>query len=411
MKIAFINQPFDEPYGDQKNSIALWSYRAAKELADHHTVSILCSHFGKEGVVERDGILYRGFDVDADNRRYFLSRFLQLWYRKNKPIFATPWYYPRYYQAIAREIGRGGYDVIHIHNFPQVVHRIRKENPRSTIVLHMHCDWLVQIHRPWMEAVLREVNLVLGCSDHVINGIRKAFPKYAGKCKRLYNGFDSDGFYVMPKERLPEPIKTPYLLYLGRGSPEKGLHLATHAFARIAETFPKLNMVCVGGINPAPKEFLLDLVGDEISREMAPCFEKPYRDYVYDGIPASIRERIFEIPHVDYGNLVGIYQNAEALVVPTVCHEAFGMPVLEAIACGTPVVASRCGGIPEFFMDGKDGYLFERGSLSSLVTQLEKLLSVPVPRRSEQERQNSLTFFSWKTIVSELTGHYDSLVA
>ena len=411
MRVAFVNQPFDELYGDHKNSIGLWSYRAARELQKKHDVTLFCRLFGENGPVVKEGITYHGFDTEAGKGKLFSRNWLKLYYRKRKPFFASRFYYSHFYHSIARQIQKEQFDVIHIHNFPHVVPIARKYNPDSRIILHMHCDWLIQLHAPWIRSALEKVDLVLGCSDHVVNGIKAAFPDYASKCRRLFNGFDCTGFYTEPHQQALESTESPYLLFLGRGSPEKGIHLATRAFQQIADEYPDLRLCCVGGIVSLPKEFLYDIVSEDVRRDLEPCYQKPYRDYVFEGIPEAIRKRIIQINYVNYEELVGVYQNAKALLVPTVCHEAFGMPVLEAIASGCPIVSSRCGGIPEFFKDGVDGVFFERGNLDSLVAQLRHLLNNPVPLRSEEERRNSLTLFSWKTIVSELSEHYQSLAA
>ncbi|MCZ6673645.1 MAG: hypothetical protein O7C75_11995 [Verrucomicrobia bacterium] len=75
MKVAFVNQPFDERYGDNKNSIALWTYRAAKELQNQHQVTIFCKHLGQDEAVDKEGITYRVFDTEEDERRYAFRGF------------------------------------------------------------------------------------------------------------------------------------------------------------------------------------------------------------------------------------------------------------------------------------------------------------------------------------------------
>ena len=85
--------------------------------------------------------------------------------------------------------------------------------------------------------------------------------------------------------------------------------------------------------------------------------------------------------------------------------------MLEAIACGTPIVASRCGGIPDFFKDEVDGYLFKRGDLQSLIQKIEMTLKNPLPLRPDTERANSLELFSWQKIAGELSDSYQSILS
>lgn len=411
MKIVFINQPFDQIYGGNKNSIALWSYRAATELKDDHEVSIFGSKFGSVNRIEEDGITYEGFDVETDNRQLKFLRFLKVFFNGRRAFFATPWYFGVYYRTLVKAVVEKKFDIVHIHNFPQVVEMVKSQcKEDSRIVLHMHCDWLIQLHQPWVEKTLRQVDLVVGCSDYVVDGIKRKYPKYSHKCRRIFNGFDSSAFYKSPKREVPADMKGSYMLYVGRGSPEKGLHLATRAFQKISEKHPELWLVCIGGIGAAPRAFLYDLVDEDVRRDMKPSMYEPYEEYVFEGITPEVRSRIQMIDHVNYDSLVSFYQNSKLLIVPTVCHEAFGMPVLEAIACGIPIVASRCGGIPEFFKDGIDGFLSERGNLKSLIEKIEMLLETSVPLRPDEELQGNFRLFSWKSITNELSMCYQSLV-
>jgi glycosyltransferase involved in cell wall biosynthesis len=63
-------------------------------------------------------------------------------------------------------------------------------------------------------------------------------------------------------------------------------------------------------------------------------------------------------------------RRAELVVVPSEWYEVFGMVVIEAYSCGTPVVASRIGGLAEIVSDGVSGYTFEPGNPSDLARKV-----------------------------------------
>ncbi|MCW5207337.1 glycosyltransferase family 4 protein [Desulfobulbus sp. US2] len=65
------------------------------------------------------------------------------------------------------------------------------------------------------------------------------------------------------------------------------------------------------------------------------------------------------------------------VVVPSVCYENCSMVVLEAMACGKPIVGTRIGGIPEQIEDGKTGLLFEMGNVRDLAEKMEQLIGSP----------------------------------
>jgi spore coat protein SA len=406
MKVAFVNQPFDEVYGNQRNSIGLWSYRAAIELSKRHQVTIFCRNFEGGPVAESENIRYSGHSIEADDKAQRYRRFLKLWYRGKRPLFATRWFYPGYYKSIASKISQEKFDVIHLHNFANAVDVIRELNPKARIVLHYHCDWLQQLPNSWLRRSIAQVDLVLGCSDFIVNRGKKRFPEFADKMHTLYNGFDPALFFVEPK--LPSPFndEKPRLLYVGRGSPEKGLHLLARAFSILVKEIPDLQLVAIGGIASAPKAFIVDLVEDEIKRDLEGCYPRPYDQQVYEELTTEARSRFQHIGFVPYEELVAYYQHATLQVVPTVCHEAFGMPVLEGIACGLPQLGSHCGGIPEILEDGVDGFLFERGKLDSLLVGLRKMLSSPFLPRTAESRSNHVGKFSWNNIVSRLERYY-----
>jgi glycosyltransferase involved in cell wall biosynthesis len=78
--------------------------------------------------------------------------------------------------------------------------------------------------------------------------------------------------------------------------------------------------------------------------------------------------------HLDTPELVQVVQNALATVQPSEWYENYSMTVIESLACGTPVIGSNIGGIPEQIMDGQNGLLFEPGNAEHLASQMLYLL-------------------------------------
>jgi glycosyltransferase involved in cell wall biosynthesis len=82
----------------------------------------------------------------------------------------------------------------------------------------------------------------------------------------------------------------------------------------------------------------------------------------------------------DPRRLASLYAAADVFVLPSV-SEALGQVGLEALACGTPVVGSRVGGIPDYVLEGKTGLLVEPGNAAELAARLDWMIEHPAERR------------------------------
>ena len=121
-----------------------------------------------------------------------------------------------------------------------------------------------------------------------------------------------------------------------------------------------------------------------------------------------------------------LYTYATAFVTPSL-YEPFGIINLEAMSCGTPVVGSAVGGIPEIIVDGKTGFLVPLEPTSStnfepknpdefqhaLADKLNVLLDNPemAKKFGEASRQRAIDVFSWKSIAKQTFNFYESVIA
>jgi glycosyltransferase involved in cell wall biosynthesis len=117
-------------------------------------------------------------------------------------------------------------------------------------------------------------------------------------------------------------IRTPYLLYVGTLEPRKNLLRAMTAFSRISTRYPEHSFYLAGELGWRSKEFLQTL----------------------DSIPNH--HRIARLGYVAEEDLAALYSNAELFVYPSL-YEGFGFPVIEAMACGAPVVTSNTSSLAE----------------------------------------------------------------
>jgi glycosyltransferase involved in cell wall biosynthesis len=105
--------------------------------------------------------------------------------------------------------------------------------------------------------------------------------------------------------------------------------------------------------------------------------------------------------------VVQLYSHAAAFVCPSI-YEPFGLINLEAMACGTPVIATRVGGIPEVVVDGETGWLVEPGDPAALAEALGRALADPERgrRMGEAGRRRVEAHFTWERIAERTLDVY-----
>ena len=95
--------------------------------------------------------------------------------------------------------------------------------------------------------------------------------------------------------------------------------------------------------------------------------------WIKDMEPLIDNENIQYKGHIEFEKVSEIYGNAKAILVPISWEEPFGLVVIEAMACGTPVVAFNRGSMSELIVDGKTGFLVEHGNVEEMVQAVLKI--------------------------------------
>lgn len=154
-----------------------------------------------------------------------------------------------------------------------------------------------------------------------------------------------------------EPDQHDYVLCVGRlDDPRKKLGVLLDAFARIpAATRDRIQLI-LAGPNPPP----------------GPFWERA------DAL--GLRARITVVDRPDSAALLRLYQGARVLALSS-DEEGFGMVLLEAMACGVPVVSTRSGGPEGIITDREDGFLVDRDDASAMASRLTVLLEQPALAR------------------------------
>lgn len=425
MKIALVLQPWDTavPVVGGETSIPILNYKLAKCLAKSHEVIIYskCNRLHPATEMGADGIKYRRircFIRDRCRRLVNqLKRFSIAFNNPKRPFFASHIYYPDYGLKIAWDIRKEKCDIVHVYNFTQYIPVIRALNPKCRFVIHMQCEWLTQLDHSMMERRIQSVDLIIGCSEYISEKIRRSFPKLSDRCHTVYNGVDLAQFITLPRTRTDS--STNKLLFVGRVSPEKGIHILIQAFEQVIQRFPNSRLDIVGPQNNAPFDFIVPLSDDPITRDLIRYyskeateevvrFEGEYLRMLEESIPESLGSKIQFHGNIPHDKIIKHYQAADLFIFPSVWEEPFGIPVVEAMLSRIPVVTTKSGGIMELIEDGVTGLLVERDDpvemAEAIITVLDKNPMVESMVKAAHERATK--DLSLEPVMKKLISHY-----
>jgi len=412
MKIAFVSQPLDGFALPPKSSLTVWTYEVARRLARSYEVIVYTKggHWRKQ-VDYIDGVQYRRIPIGLDKGWFkLLERFLGM-LKIRYSLFASFFYYLGYVLQVASDLKRQQCDVVHILNFSQFVPIIRAFNPKIKIVLNMRCEWLTKLNPAMIERRLNAADLVIGCSEYITEKIRRAFPRFASRCQTVHNGADVAYFLPENGHRVKKENSVTRLLFVGRVSPEKGIHVLLEAFKKVIERFPQTQLEIVGPIGAAPFEFIVALSDNSKVTDLAAFYSGSYFSHLQDRLSNGMTQQVAFRNSVAHHELLNYYRQADIFVFPSVWDEPFGIPPIEAMAAGVPVIATRTGGIVETVEDGQTGVLVEPDNPTALADAIQYLLESEETRKAmgKAGRERAMQLFSYERVVENLWRQYVSI--
>lgn len=404
MKIAIVNQPFDGVLPPDQGSIGIWTYEVARRLADDHEVTV---HARYMRYLKQGGRRRRTIEQGVEYRFRFAgpttiwTRLSALWERApwlRDPIYASWLYYLEFSLPVALRIRRDRPDVVHIHNFTGFVPIVRALNPTTKIVLHMNCEWLSQLDERRMEKRIGKVDAVLGSSEHITGLVQRRFPRLADRCHTVYNGVDLDAFAERAGGTTGDDRER-VVVFVGRVSPEKGVHDLIEAMRHVIRRHHDVRLDVVGWIGALPRSYIVDVSDDPLVKELGRFYERDYGEQLTELVGDDLRDRVRFVGPMSHDDVVRHVGSADLLVNPSY-SESFGMSLVEAMACATPVVATRVGGMQEIVTD-QTGVLVDRNDARALAAAIVGLLDDDERRRSmgTAGRRRVADVFSWDRIA------------
>ncbi|MGD8413552.1 MAG: glycosyltransferase family 4 protein [Candidatus Latescibacterota bacterium] len=411
MKVAIVNQPWNHAPPTVGGSIAIWTWEVARRLVGEDGIDEVYVYArrnpGQQAYEEVNGVRCVRYPIDRDLKMLrTYGRFARRLGLAEYP-FKSGWFYRSYMNEVSRDLAGRDVDIVHLHNFSQHVPVVRKQNPRARIILHMHCEWLSQLKRRTIEKRLAGTDAVIGCSGYITGKIRDRFPWYADHCNVVFNGVNVDAFTPGAHPGGETGASGHRLVFVGRITPEKALHHLVEAVAQLSDRFPDVQLDIVGPDAETPKEYIVDLSDDSRVKALAPWYDGDYFQRLEKLARARLGDRVNFVGLVSPPDLPDHYRRADLLLNPSV-SESFGMSLVEAMACGTPVVATTIGGMPEIVEHGRTGLLVEPGDPTALSDAIAGLLGDAELRASMRPRcrDRAERLFSWDVVARSLAGRY-----
>ncbi|MFI6657688.1 glycogen synthase [Streptomyces sp. NPDC050523] len=246
----------------------------------------------------------------------------------------------------------------------------------------------------WAErTAIESADAVIAVSGAMREDILGCYPALdPARVHIVHNGIDTTlyrpdhGTDVL--ERIGLDAKRPFVLFVGRITRQKGV---PHLLRAVRDIDPSAQVVLCAGAPDTP----------EIDREFRELYEDLDR----------VREGVHWIPQMlPRPEVIQLLTHAAAFVCPSV-YEPLGIVNLEAMACGTPVVASRVGGIPEVVDDGRTGLLVDVDDdfEASLAQALDSVIGDPetARRMGEAGRERAVEEFGWDAVARRTVRLYE----
>ncbi len=301
-----------------------------------------------------------------------------------------------------------GYDVIHLHHpfifGAEMVWAVSRRREIPYVITH-HNDLIGYGMRRYLFDLYSAVVI-----PRVVEGARRILVvsqdharscRLAGLFRRRWNnvveipnGVDTDRFRpgldgrpIRRRYGIPDDARV--VLFVGgldRAHHFKGVGVLLRAFARMEAR--DVALLIVGG-------------GD--------------REGTFAALAAGlgISERVVFAGAVPHAQLPLYYAAADVVALPSTPPESFGMVLVEAMACGKPVIASNLPGVRSVVSDGEDGLLVRPGDPSDLVEKTRALLDAPRRRQEmgERGRVKVEERYAWPKIIPRLARVYEEVVA
>ncbi len=311
---------------------------------------------------------------------------------------------PRIYLEYRKVIKHIGCDLIHV---PHTFWRPLPVSCPYIMTVHDLLDYMYRakartgmgriLHFYLTRQVMQRAARLLAVSNFTKQDLQRFFQISGNKIEVVYNALDENFALGHTTEEEKQTIveryqvNHPFILYAGRISPHKNV-------ARIIESFSALKTeLARDGLLPDLK---LVIIGDEVSK---------HPDLRRAVVRAGMQNDVRFLGFVPVGVLRIFYDTAKVFVFPSL-YEGFGLPPLEAMAHGTPVIASNTSALPEVV--GSAALLVNPENIFEISRALHRSLTDPELRvKLKTAGKAQVSRFSWENSVRKMIEIYEEVAS
>ncbi len=220
-------------------------------------------------------------------------------------------------------------------------------------IVHLVCPGTMPVPHLLVERLLMRWSVsravcIIAVSQSTASGIQKAYKVASTKIKTVHSGASAPGGTMHAKPAFSRALPSAYFLFVGTPEPRKNIERIFKAFELMQPEDRKLHLVIAGGPGWKNKAFLDSL-----------------RDH-------PLNQYVWFTGYVETDALSTLYENALCLLFPSL-YEGFGLPILEAMACGTPVITSNISSMPE--IAGDAALLVDPYDVDALARSMREILT------------------------------------
>lgn len=246
-------------------------------------------------------------------------------------------------------------------------------------------NWLAfkfkqQVYKWVVKRVARKSERLIVPSEYVKRDVAQFAKVPANKITVTYEAADKLADLAEPVQSLSNKD---FIMYVGRAQPHKNLKSLVEAFAKLKSDHPKLSLVLVGKFD------------DNYRLLQKYVAKKAIKNVVFTG-------------YVSDGQLRWIYENAKVYVFPSL-SEGFGLPGLEALAHGLPLVSSKATCLPEIYKDA--ALYFDPNDTADMVEKIKSVLDdKKLADELRQKGPRLASKYSWKHTAEKTLAVYDEIL-